>query len=133
MRLVIFVIVVFLMMQGKMIHADLEYNTWVSIWNYTDLYIPIKILVKDDIYCYSDVPDNKTAGCAKLSNSTIMIKTKHIAHIDRAGHDIFLHEYLHFRCEWFNRGANYHVDNNNPLFVKGINYWDTCGRLTQSQ
>jgi len=51
---------------------------------------------------------------------------------DEGGHDIYLHEYLHARCEHelVLAGApyNWHYENNEgTVIMPNINYWETCG------
>ena len=108
--------------------AETEYKTWVSIWKNTNLYVPVRIVITDNLdYCYMN--STKVIGCASSSRQEIRILQDYVSYVDRvSGIDIFLHEYLHIRCEWFDSDYNWHISNDNPLILKNVDYWNTCGR-----
>ena len=71
-------------------------------------------------------------GCTLVGESgmIIQIEEQWMNYTDPVGHDIFLHEYLHARCEHVLIYDNWHQINGTEYYDSDIDYWDTCGKNT---
>ncbi len=88
-----------------------------------------RYVITDSLFgkCYPFT--EKVVGCAHRQSATMYIQRDSIDFIrSTTGYDIFMHEYLHIRCEYNNLNHNWHYDNGEKArYYSHINYWETCG------
>jgi len=96
-------------------------------------YVPYELWIVNEIdegWCNSKT--NGTVGCTYMarigetSMGVIQVKQDKDYFKSPPGFNVYMHEYLHARCETFAPWDNFHLSNNFPVYIGGHDYWNDC-------
>jgi len=114
-----------------------EYIMWAKLQQPEqmgyDWYAPYRLWIVTEIdegWC--NAKNNNTVGCTKIPKlgetqmGVIQVLQDKQESKSYPGFNVYMHEYLHARCETYAPWANYHVSNNFPIWLGGHDYWNDC-------
>ncbi len=96
-------------------------------------YVPYELWIVNDIdegWC--NAKTNGTIGCTKIPKlgettmGVIQVVQDREMVKSPPGFNVYMHEYLHARCETYAPWANYHLTNEFPVYIGGHDYWNEC-------
>ena len=105
-----------------------EIPVLIDLYN-SDKYIWGMYIIVDDLEGHCKNVTELSLGCAHpWSGDMYMLESK-LGYVEEiTGFDIFTHEYLHIRCEYYNVKHNWHYDNGpDAIYIPNTDYWNTCG------